>query len=238
MNSKTISKKLPKKLSEKLLIAIDGPAGVGKSTVARLIAQKLNIIHLDSGALYRSLTYLGLNKSIPPKFIPKYLKNNSSIFQFSYKNNAQQIFIKGESAEQKIRDISITQTIKMFAESPECRSWVNSLMQKISKTYSLVVDGRDIGTAVFPEADFKFYLDASIEIRAQRRAIEKNISLDGSEFEFLKKEIQTRDTNDKNRVLAPLAKAKDAVYLDSSEMEQEQVVKFFLDKIQNPKLLH
>ena len=225
-------------MSKIILIAIDGPAGSGKSTLARLIAQKLNIIHLNSGALYRSLTYLGIRENILPKSIPEYLKNNSSVLQFSYKDNNQQIFIKGESSEQKVQDLSITPTIKMFAESPECRSWVNSLMQKISKTYSLVVDGRDIGTVVFPEADFKFYLDASIEIRTQRRALEKNIPLESSEFEFLKKEIQTRDTDDKNREIAPLVKAKNAIYLDSSEMEQKQVVKFFLDKIQRKKTFH
>ena len=108
-------------------------------------------------------------------------------------------------------------------------------MQKIEASKNLksplVVDGRDIGTVVFPEADFKFYLDASIEIRTQRRALEKNIPLDSSKFEFLKKEIKTRDTDDKNREIAPLIKAKNAIYLDSSEMEQKQVVKFFLAKI-------
>ena len=158
-----------------MIIAIDGPAGVGKSTVARLIAKKLNIIHLDSGALYRSLAYLGIEEKIPPNSISNYLEKKSNVLQFSYKNNSQQIFIKNKPAEQKIRSNQVTQKTKLFAESPECRSWVNSLMQKISKTYSLVVDGRDIGTVVFPEADFKFYLDASIEIRTQRRALEKNI---------------------------------------------------------------
>ena len=214
-----------------MIIAIDGPAGVGKSTVARLIAKKLNIIHLDSGALYRSLAYLGIEEKIPPNSISNYLEKKSNVLQFSYKNNSQQIFIKNKPAEQKIRSNQVTQKTKLFAESPECRSWVNSLMQKISKTYSLVVDGRDIGTVVFPEADFKFYLDASIEIRTQRRALEKNIPLDSSKFEFLKKEIKTRDTDDKNREIAPLIKAKNAIYLDSSEMEQKQVVKFFLAKI-------
>ena len=214
-----------------MIIAIDGPAGVGKSTVARLIAKKLNIIHLDSGALYRSLAYLGIEEKIPPNSISNYLEKKSNVLQFSYQNNSQQIFIKNKPAEQKIRSNQVTQKTKLFAESPECRSWVNSLMQKISKTYSLVVDGRDIGTVVFPEADFKFYLDASIEIRTQRRALEKNIPLDSSKFEFLKKEIKTRDTDDKNREIAPLIKAKNAIYLDSSEMEQKQVVKFFLAKI-------
>ena len=213
-----------------MIIAIDGPAGVGK-TVARLIAKKLNIIHLDSGALYRSLAYLGIEEKIPPNSISNYLEKKSNVLQFSYQNNSQQIFIKNKPAEQKIRSNQVTQKTKLFAESPECRSWVNSLMQKISKTYSLVVDGRDIGTVVFPEADFKFYLDASIEIRTQRRALEKNIPLDSSKFEFLKKEIKTRDTDDKNREIAPLIKAKNAIYLDSSEMEQKQVVKFFLAKI-------
>ena len=210
-----------------MIIAIDGPAGVGKSTVARLIAKKLNIIHLDSGALYRSLAYLGIEEKIPPNSISNYLEKKSNVLQFSYKNNSQQIFIKNKPAEQKIRSNQVTQKTKLFAESPECRSWVNSLMQKISKTYSLVVDGRDIGTVVFPEADFKFYLDASIEIRTQRRALEKNIPLDSSKFEFLKKEIKTRDTDDKNREIAPLIKAKNAIYLDSSEMEQKQSVVFF-----------
>ncbi len=214
-----------------MLIAIDGPAGVGKSTVARQLACKLEMIHLDSGALYRALCYFGLKENISPNSIPEYLKKNCNRLQFSYKNNSQQIFIDEESAEQKIRSNQVTQKTKLFAESPECRSWVNSLMEKVAKVHSLVVDGRDIGTIVFPEADFKFYLNASIEIRAQRRAIEDNISLDGSEFEFFKKKIKIRDEQDKNRAIAPLIKAKDAIYLDSSDMNQKEVLCFFLDHI-------
>ena len=117
---------------------------------------------------------------------------------------------------------------------PECRNWVNSLMKKVAKVHSLVVDGRDIGTIVFPEAEFKFYLNASIEVRAQRRAKENNIFLDSSKFEILKKKIKIRDEQDKNRVIAPLRKAKDAIYLDSSEMNQEQVVDFFFRLIRKP----
>ena len=107
-------------------------------------------------------------------------------------------------------------------------------MKKVAKVHSLVVDGRDIGTIVFPEAEFKFYLNASIEVRAQRRAKENNIFLDSSKFEILKKKIKIRDEQDKNRVIAPLRKAKDAIYLDSSEMNQEQVVDFFFRLIRKP----
>ena len=217
-----------------MLIAIDGPVGVGKSTVARQLACMLDIIHLDSGALYRSLCYFGLKENISPNSIPEYLKKNCDRLLFSYKNSSQQIFIDEESAEQKIRSNRVTQKTKLFAESPECRNWVNSLMKKVAKVHSLVVDGRDIGTIVFPEAEFKFYLSASIEVRAQRRAKENNIFLDSSKFEILKKKIKIRDEQDKNRVIAPLRKAKDAIYLDSSEMNQEQVVDFFFRLIRKP----
>ncbi len=217
-----------------MLIAIDGPVGVGKSTVARQLACMLDIIHLDSGALYRSLCYFGLKEHISPNSIPEYLKKNCDRLLFSYKNSSQQIFIDEESAEQKIRSNRVTQKTKLFAESPECRNWVNSLMKKVAKVHSLVVDGRDIGTIVFPEAEFKFYLSASIEVRAQRRAKENNIFLDSSKFEILKKKIKIRDEQDKNRVIAPLRKAKDAIYLDSSEMNQEQVVDFFFRLIRKP----
>ena len=216
-----------------MLIAIDGPAGVGKSTVAQLLAKKLNLVHIDSGALYRSLAFLSIQKQLSPENTLNYLSNNKNTFQFTYLKNKQQILLNQISIDKEIRQNQVTKKTAEFANNPNCRSWVNSLLKELAKTKSLIIDGRDIGSIVFPEANCKFYLDASVEVRAQRRALENKTSLSYQEIQNLQKEIEKRDLQDKNRKIAPLLKAKDATYLDSSTMSKDEVVEYFYNIIKN-----
>ena len=207
-----------------MLIAIDGPAGAGKSTVASLLASKLSYVHLDSGALYRSLALLASKKKLSPYETSIYLQKHPSLFRFCYQNCKQQIFLEGELIQEQIRSQKITTLITSFANCPECRQWVNDLMRAIATKISLVIDGRDIGTIVFPHADFKFYLDACVEVRAARRAAEKNINTTELAYQKLRTNIIARDKQDQLRKIAPLIKAKDAIYIDSSSISRAQVV--------------
>lgn len=214
-----------------MIIAIDGPAGAGKSTIARLLARRLNLIHLDSGALYRSLCYLALEQNLSPKLTIAYLTQNPDSLKITYQNNQQQIILNNQQIHSKLKKDKITSNTKKFADEPTCRTWVNNLIKKTATSDSLITDGRDIGTMVFPNADFKFYLDASINQRAKRRALELKIDLTGIEFEELKKKIATRDEQDKTRIIAPLKKAKNSFYLDSSSMSQVEVIEYFYNII-------
>lgn len=207
-----------------MVITLDGPAGAGKSTIAYSLAQKLNFIHLDSGALYRALSYLAKKNKISVDELSGYILKNSKIFRFSYQNHRQQIYLADEFLDEQIRTLKITEQVKIFANHPKCREWVNHLMRSISKELSLVVDGRDIGTLVFPDAKYKFFLTASIETRSKRRALEKNIPLASAQYQVLKKAIITRDKQDTLRKIAPLKKAANAILIDSSTLSKEQVL--------------
>ena len=215
----------------KYVVSIDGPAGAGKSTISYLLAQKLNFIHLDSGALYRSLAYLAYKKSLLVNNVPNYILEHPNIFCFSYQNCKQQIYLGNEFLGEQIRTLAITKQIKNFANNPACRKWVNSLMQSISKNLSLVVDGRDIGTVVFPNAKYKFFLIADIETRVKRRALEKNITLYSLEYQKLKKTIIARDKHDTMRKIAALKQATDAILIDTSNLSKEQIIQAILSLI-------
>jgi cytidylate kinase len=207
-----------------MLIAIDGPAGAGKSSIAYLVACKLKYIHLDSGALYRALAYLAVQKKITPSELANYLARYPDLFHFSYQDHKQQIFLQQQDITEQIRTSEITALVKNFADNPECRGWVNGFIKNLSEKISLVIDGRDIGTVVFPNADFKFYLTARLEVRAQRRALEKKIATSSVEYQKLVKAIARRDEQDFSRKIAPLKQAADATLVDSSFLTKTQVV--------------
>lgn len=217
-----------------MIIAIDGPAGSGKSTVAKLLSHKLQMEYIDSGAIYRTLTLYAINefKGVVEgneAAVFRYFEENHEALSIFWENHVQQITLHGVNVSEEIRTRTVTKQIKYIANHHGCRNLVNKRMQELADRYSFVIDGRDIGTVVFPNARYKFFLEALPEIRAKRRARDLNLPLEGAEFDRLCREIALRDEEDKNRKIAPLQIAADAVLIDTSSLNIEEVVKKILD---------
>lgn len=208
-------------------IAIDGPAGSGKSTIAKLLSKKLNFEYIDTGALYRAITYL-INKEHLDIEDQEKITNFIKKTNFRFHNN--KLLLNDDCIENEIRENTISKSVSAVAAIPYIRDLLNSIIKKIVETSEdFILDGRDIGTVVLPEAELKIYLDASPNIRAKRRyleLVEKNeaINLDDIENEIIK-----RDFIDSNREVAPLKKADDAITIVTDELNIQQVV----DKIYN-----
>ena len=202
-------------------VAIDGPAGAGKSSVAKAVAEKLGLLYIDSGAMYRAATLYFLRKKIidNPQEVVKGIKN----VKVSFKQD--KVFLNGEDVSEDIRTPEVTNNVKKIASIPEVREYMVQKQREFGQNNDVIMDGRDITTVVFYDADVKIYLDASVEERTRRRVKEleeKGIKVN---VEKLKKEIIERDISDKNRKVGPLKIADDAIYIDTSSMTFEEVVK-------------
>jgi len=211
-----------------VIIAIDGPAGAGKSTIAKKVAEKLNFTYLDTGAMYRAFTLLVLKKGIPlenTQLIEKTLGD----FDISFIDN--RILMNGTDVTKDIRNEEVTKNVSYISSLPFVRKKMVELQRKIGQNNDIVIEGRDIGTVVFPNADYKFYLDASIETRAVRRLKDKNDSSKASTIDEMIKKIRDRDTYDSTRKIAPLKKAEDAIYIDSTNMTIDEVCNSILNTI-------
>ena len=211
-----------------MIIAIDGPAGAGKSTIAKKVAEKLNFTYLDTGAMYRAFTLLVLKKGIPlenTQLIEKTLGD----FDISFIDN--RILMNGTDVTKDIRNEEVTKNVSYISSLPFVRKKMVELQRKIGQNNDIVIEGRDIGTVVFPNADYKFYLDASIETRAVRRLKDKNDSSKASTIDEMIKKIRDRDTYDSTRKIAPLKKAEDAIYIDSTNMTIDEVCNSILNTI-------
>ena len=211
------------------VIALDGPAGSGKSTIAKQLSQMLKIEYIDSGAIYRTFTLYGINTfngqcQGKEQKIAEHFKSHSDALKIEYENHTQKMILKGNDVSAKIRTPEVTLQIKHIANNIECRNLVNQIIRETAQKYSVVIDGRDIGTIVFPDTPFKFYLDANAEIRATRRAMEMKIPTSGDQFNTLLTDIKRRDQEDKTRKIGPLAIAKDAIVIDSSDLSIDQVL--------------
>ena len=224
---------LRKDITEKLNIAVDGPAGSGKSTVAKLIAKRFNILHLDTGAMYRAVALACARAKVDcadSDKVKKLLQNTQITVKFE--NGAQQTILNGEN----VSDIIRTPEISMFASTVSAHECVRSKMVEaqrvIAKTNSCILDGRDIGSNVLTEAKFKYYLTASPEVRAERRAKENAQKGINQPICEVLDEIKQRDNQDKSRKIAPLVKAQDAIEIDTSNMTIDEVVDFISKNIQ------
>lgn len=215
------------------IIAIDGPAGAGKSTIAKMLAEKLDYVYIDSGAMYRSITWkamlAGFNLSDDCKLVA--LTKKTKLY---FKNHGLQmkLFMDGKPVTKAIRTPQVTANICYIADHPQIRQIMVKLQQKIGQDGGVVMEGRDIGTKVFPQADFKFYLDASAQERARRRYKEfmaRGVKVDLKE---ILKNIKVRDHKDKTRQVSPLKKARGCIVIDSSRLTAEQVVERMLKNIQ------
>jgi len=212
-------------------IAIDGPAGAGKSTIAKNIAKELGFIYVDTGAMYRAMAVYFLDNKIntdDEAAIAMACENVS--INIVYENGVQQVILNGENITGRLRTEEVGNTASKTAVYAPVRKKLVELQQKLAATTNVVMDGRDIGTCVLPNATCKIYLTASVETRAARRykeLVEKGISAD---IEEIKKDIADRDYRDMNRDVSPLKQAEDAVLVDSSNMNILEVTKAIIDE--------
>jgi len=216
-----------------MIIAIDGPAGAGKSTVAKLIAQNLGFLYIDTGAMYRALTLKALeNKtdiSDEPSLIE--LARHTKIDLSNNPDGSLRIFLDARDVSREIREPVITKFVSDIAKIKEIREVMLQLQRELGKTKNSVLDGRDIGTVVFPDADKKFYLDADFKERAARRFKELKEMGQKITLQEIENDVSNRDTIDSTRKVAPLRKADDAIYIDTTKMTIAEVVNTLLEKI-------
>jgi cytidylate kinase len=220
-----------------MIIAVDGPAGAGKSTVAKILAQKLGFLYIDTGAMYRALTLSALENNLDLNDT-KALVKLARILRINLEkdnNGSLRTFIDGRDVSQLIREPRITQVVSDVAKIKDVREIMVKSQRQMARQNDCVVEGRDIATVVFPGADKKFYIDANFQKRAKRRFRElKNLNVGGISLENVALDLKNRDKIDSTREVAPLKKAQDAIYIDTTNMTIEEVVNAILIKIRNP----
>ncbi|MBP0979799.1 MAG: (d)CMP kinase [Oscillospiraceae bacterium] len=212
-------------------IAIDGPAGAGKSTISKELAKKLKYIYVDTGALYRAIALYMINNNIDFKDQDKVAQNLKNIdIKIKYKNFSQQVYLNNLDITDKIRTPEVSAVASAVSALKPVRDFLLDLQRDLAKNNNVIMDGRDIATVVLPNADIKFFLTANEKARATRRYAEliqtgkdNNIS-----FEKVFDEMVKRDSNDSSREIAPLKKANDAILVDSSELSFEKTLEFIL----------
>ena len=215
---------------KRLAIAVDGPAGSGKSTVAKMVAKQLGIIYVDTGAMYRTVALHCIQKGITLAEEDAVVAALADLqMKIIPEEGGQRIFLNGEDVTAKIRSAEIGKGASVVAAYRQVRVRMVELQQEMAQEHSVIMDGRDIGTVVLPDAEVKIYLDAGVEERARRRLGELEAKGEAADFEEIKKMIQQRDYNDMHRAHSPLIKAADAVVLDSTGMSVAQVQQAILD---------
>lgn len=215
-----------------LTIAVDGPSGAGKSTVAKLIAKELNILYLDTGAMYRAFALKALRTGKDPENA----EQAESILQgtditVSHSEEGMQIYLDGEDVSLKIREHALSKAASDISKHIAVRKKLVEEQQKIAGGIDVIMDGRDIGSFVLPNATVKFYLDATAEERARRRCLELKSKGQDVPYEKVLDDINARDYNDKNRPYAPLVRVADAIYVDCSDMSIDEVVRYMISVI-------
>lgn len=208
-----------------MIVAIDGPAGSGKGTITKLVGKKLNLIYIDTGAMYRCVTLECLNKNVKIEETEKLEQILEDIdIEFLSENDEQKVFLNGEDVTLKIRSKEVNEYVSPVSTVKIVRTKMTDLQRKMAASKDVIMEGRDIGTTVFPNADVKVYLDATPEERASRRYkqnIENGIT---TGYEEILANVKERDYIDSHREISPLRQAEDAIYVDSTHMTIEEVV--------------
>lgn len=207
-------------------VAVDGPAGSGKSTITKMVAEKLEYNYVDTGAMYRALTFNflknGLNELNEEKI--KFLLSNLK-FNVKFIDKKQHVYINEEDVSEKIRTAEVSKFTSLFAKSPAVREFLIDTQRNLAESNNIIMDGRDIASVVLPNADVKIFLTASVEERARRRVLDfENQGLTNVDYEKVKEEIKARDYQDENRDIAPLIKVDSAILLDTTSLTIDQVV--------------
>lgn len=221
----------------KPVIAIDGYSSTGKSSISKIIAQKLGLIHLDTGALYRGITYFALNNCIAadgeinlPDLFSRF---NEIELEFKPVDEELVIFLNGEDISKAIRSNEVSENVSLIALQKEVRDFLLDAQRTIAEKGGVIMDGRDIGTVILPEADFKFFLTASVEERTKRRFLEmKGLGLETDE-NAVRENLISRDKTDSEREVAPLKKAADAIVIDNSHFTKHETIDLILSYLKD-----
>lgn len=207
-------------------VAVDGPAGSGKSTITKMVAEKLGFNYVDTGAMYRALTYNFLSndlKELEENKIKELLKELD--FRVEYVGGVQYVYVNDMEVSDKIRTAEVSKYTSLFAKSPAVREFLIDTQRNLAHTNNIIMDGRDIASVVLPNADVKIFLTASVEERARRRVLDfERQGLENVDFEKVKEDIKARDWKDENRDIAPLVKVDSATLVDTTSMTIDEVV--------------
>ena len=206
-------------------VAIDGPAGARKSTVAKRVAKELGFVYVDTGAMYRALAVFFLKQGLKPEDTEKIARScKEANVSIGYEDGVQQVYLNGENVTAMLRDEAVGNMASVSSAVEEVRAQLLELQRELARTKDVVMDGRDIGTNILPNADVKVYLTASVETRANRRYLELQEKGVPCDLQEIARDIEERDKRDMNRAIAPLRQAEDAVLVDSSNMTIDEVV--------------
>ncbi len=220
-----------KKNINHIKIAMDGPAGSGKSTVAQKVAEKLGLLYLDSGAMYRAVTVLAIENGVE-KDIPELIKLVKKC-HIEFSKNGKSIYLNSEDVSSQIRTPEVNTLVADIAKVHQIRTEIVQHQRRIGNEGSIIAEGRDLTTIVFPDADYKFYLDASVKERAKRRHAELLSQNVNTTLESVEEAIRTRDEKDTTREHSPLRTAQDAICVDTTGMSIDEVVDYIISKVSN-----
>ena len=218
-----------------LVIAIDGFSSTGKSSISKVVADTLGLIHIDTGAMYRAITLFGLRNFKNEKQeidLPKLLQNLNEIsLEFRENSGKLEIYLNGENVSKEIRTTEVSDNVSFIAKQPEVRERLVVLQRDIAEKQGVIMDGRDIGTVVLPNADYKFFLTASADERARRRFLELQSLGIETTVEEVKQNLIERDRIDSEREISPLKQAEDAILIDNTNLNKEETIDLILSYI-------
>jgi cytidylate kinase len=218
-----------------LVIAIDGFSSTGKSSISKVVADTLGLIHIDTGAMYRAITLFGLRNFKDEKQeidLSKLLQNLNEIsLEFRENSGKLEIYLNGENVSKEIRTTEVSDNVSLIAKHPEVRARLVVLQRDIAEKQGVIMDGRDIGTVVLPDADYKFFLTASADERARRRFLElQSLGIEAT-IEEVKQNLIERDRIDSEREISPLKQAEDAILIDNTNLNKEETIDLILSYI-------
>ena len=219
---------------EKLVIALDGPAGAGKTTVAKALSKKLNIPYFSTGAMYRALALKCLQNNLDAKSEKdaEFIANSTKV-GLKFEDGEQKVILDGQDVTKLLYTDTVSQMASQISVHPIIRQKMVELQREVAKEGSVIMDGRDIGSVVLPMANYKFYLDADVEVRANRRFLELTNKGEKVTFEEVLADMKERDFRDKNRAVSPLIVCDDAIVIDCSKFNIEQSVDAFIKVLEN-----
>ncbi len=221
----------------KIIIAIDGYSSCGKSTFAKAIAARLGYIFIDTGAMYRAVTLYALEHGairsgiVDEDEVVRLLKEIQITFRFNPERGASDIYVNGDRVEGKIRTIEVSNCVSAVSAIAEVREMLVKMQQEMGRRKGVVMDGRDIGTVVFPDAELKIFMTADPKVRAQRRYDELTAKGDKVSLEEIEQNVRDRDYQDMHRAISPLCQAEDAIVLDNSQMTVEEQMTWVMERI-------
>lgn len=222
-------------MTKKPVIAIDGFSSTGKSSISKIIAKKLGLIHMDTGALYRGITFYAIQNCLNPDKTIDISKLISSLtdmkLEFQNVDGELQLFLNGKNIDKEIRFPQVSDYVSQVAKEADVRNFLLKTQRDIASKGGIIMDGRDIGTAVLPDADYKFFMTASQDERARRRFLELQAAGEKTDIETVKQNLISRDKIDSERELSPLKQADDAVLIDNTNINKEETIALILSYI-------